>query len=305
MANQKQPLKPRGQLTESGWYEIVFLIVVVFLVRTFGFGIYQVPTGSMETTMLVGERFFADKATYLFRKPQRGEIISFNDPLFNYSPSRIKALFQNYVWGPSNWTKRVIGIPGDSVWGIVEDGKPVVYVNNKQITEPYVNTYPLVISLNEDFDLKTFSGDVEQASSPYSYDPDLPFDKQPFYRLKENRLLRDEKKQDLLLLEPGTPLVRDERYDQEHREGVNHWNCTDEFFVKLGANQYWVMGDNREGSRDSRFFGPLEGNLIHGRIIFRILSVDSEYDWWIFDILRHPVDFFNRIRKNRCLQFIS
>ena len=75
--------------------------------------------------MLVGERFFADKATYLFRKPQRGEIISFNDPLFHYSSSFGMSLFQNYVWGPSNWTKRVIGVPGDIVKGVIEDGKPV------------------------------------------------------------------------------------------------------------------------------------------------------------------------------------
>ena len=46
--------------------EIVTLLFVVFLIRTFGFGLYQVPTGSMETTMLVGERFFADKFTVLF-----------------------------------------------------------------------------------------------------------------------------------------------------------------------------------------------------------------------------------------------
>ena len=38
--------------------QIAFVLLVVFLIRTFVFGLYQVPTGSMETTMLVGERFF-------------------------------------------------------------------------------------------------------------------------------------------------------------------------------------------------------------------------------------------------------
>src|SRR5579871_3786143 len=107
--------------------ELAGLLLIVFLIRTFGFGLYQVPTGSMETTMLVGERFFADKLSYNFRAPRRGEIISFNDPSFKYSTNPITKIFQRYVWGPSNWTKRVIGIPGDIIRGVIENGKPVVY----------------------------------------------------------------------------------------------------------------------------------------------------------------------------------
>ena len=39
------------------------------------------------------------------------------------------------------------------------------------------------------------------------------------------------------------------------------------FSVKLGENQYWLMGDNRLNSGDSRLFGPIDGRLIHGRIL--------------------------------------
>src|SRR5947207_14960910 len=102
--------------------EFCFLLTIVFLIRTFGFGLYQVPTGSMETTMLVGERFFADKFTILFSKPKRGEIVSFNDPRFPYSKNSLIRLFQEYVgtWsGPINWTKRVIGTSGDIVKGVI------------------------------------------------------------------------------------------------------------------------------------------------------------------------------------------
>lgn len=45
---------------------IVIILPLAFIIRTFFYGLYQVPTGSMETTMLVGERFFADKFTVLF-----------------------------------------------------------------------------------------------------------------------------------------------------------------------------------------------------------------------------------------------
>src|SRR5579863_1527921 len=130
--------------------EVVFLLAVVFLIRTWGFGLYQVPTGSMETTMLVDERFFADKLSYNFRKPRHSEIISMNDPEFKYSKNPATNLFQHYVWGPSNWTKRVIGIPGDIIKGVIEDGKAVVYRNGEKLNEPYINKYPLIRSFKQD-----------------------------------------------------------------------------------------------------------------------------------------------------------
>src|ERR1700681_4962907 len=102
---------------KSGFFEelkqIIIVLVVVFLIRTFGFGLYQVPTGSMENTMLVGERFYADKFTPLFRSFVRGDIVAFNDPLYHYSDSWLGRLWKDYVWGPSNWTKRVIELPGE------------------------------------------------------------------------------------------------------------------------------------------------------------------------------------------------
>ncbi|MDZ4123965.1 MAG: S26 family signal peptidase, partial [Hydrogenophaga sp.] len=66
-----------GRENQEGFWattrEIFIILLVIFLIRTFGFGLYQVPTGSMETTMLVGERFFADKFTPLFRPIKQGD----------------------------------------------------------------------------------------------------------------------------------------------------------------------------------------------------------------------------------------
>ena len=86
---------------------LIIIIPVAFLIRSFGYGLYRVPTGSMEPTMLVGERFFADKLTPLFAKPDRGDIITFNDPTYPYSNSPLIYSVQRYLWGPSNLTKRV------------------------------------------------------------------------------------------------------------------------------------------------------------------------------------------------------
>lgn len=324
--------------------ELVILLLIVFLIRTFGFGLYQVPSGSMETTMLVGERFFADKFTILFSKPKNGDIISFNDPRFPYSSNSLVRLFQEYVGtfsGPINWTKRVIGIPGDRVQGIIEDGVPVVYLNDKKLDEPYVNKYPLLARWPED--PAVLKEQMIQEGLAYirrtgvhvvidelvtermlymrewrSYDPQAAYDKQPFYRFVPDRVIHvpptwSEKgvfvdTDGRLLMLPHAPNQLGDP-EKMSRQGNSYWNGSDEFYVELGPNQYWLMGDNRRGSHDCRAFGPVNGGLIHGKIVFRIWSLDSTSSswldsWWIIDLIKHPIDFWSRLRWNRFFQVV-
>lgn len=279
----------------GGWYdntfirmafEVIFVIVpIAFLIRTFGFGLYQVPTESMETTLLAGERFFADKLSYWVRKPQRGEIVAMNCPIIEYSPNTFINLWQRYIsWNVENWTKRVIGIPGDHVQGVIEQGTPVVYVNEKKLDESnYLNKYPLIVLWKTPEELRRSHGRCQW--NLRSIDPRLPYDKQPFYTIDSRLLVKDEvTREPKPLIYPGTPIPQDV------------------FDVKLQENQYWVMGDNRLGSGDSREWGPLDGNLIHGRIVFRIWSADSTESWWFIDLLRNPMTFWKKIRWRRCCQ---
>jgi len=309
------------------FFEIVGLLLLVFLIRTVGFGLYQVPTGSMETTMLVGERFFADKLTYHFRHPRRGEVIAFNEPpaYFNYSRNPMVYLFQQYIWGPSNWTKRVIGAPGDEVKGVIEDGKPVVYLNGKKLDEPYLNKYPLIdvwkddpktinLEMQKMAQAMFLTGEsrqeidnrIQQHLQQYltrkSYDPDKPFDQQPFYQIDPNRIDRDQDGQ-YALLWPGTPIYS-KRSGADRAMKKNYWDGSDEFHVQLGPDEYWLMGDNRLGSKDSRAFGPVKRSFIHGRIIFLIWSHDSDESWWIVDLIKHPIDFWKRMRWRRFFNWI-
>jgi signal peptidase I len=89
------------------------------------------------------------------------------------------------------------------------------------------------------------------------------------------------------------------------QHGKNLWGGnSDEFSIELGPNEFWCMGDNRLGSGDSRTFGPVDGKLIHGKIVFRIWSIDSDESWWILDLLQHPIDFWSRVRWNRFFDII-
>jgi signal peptidase I len=292
---------------KSSFGGIIIILSIAFLIRTFGYGLYRVPTGSMETTMLVGELFFADKFSILFNKPTHGDIISFNDPLFTYSDNKAVAMFQSYVWGPTNWTKRVIGLPGDEIKGVIENGTTVLYRNGKKVDESYINTYPLIgVWKARPESLKnTIESDaiIEDLWAYKSYDPNKSYDRQPWYAIDAACIKCDE---------VGKPITRSNQnlwstatsHDMMNGQ-QKFWNGTDEFNIKLSENQYWVMGDNRLNSYDSRSFGPLEARHIHGKIVFRIVSMDTQASWIILEMIQHPLKFWNSIRWNRCLQIVS
>ncbi|MFT6765640.1 MAG: signal peptidase I [Alteromonas naphthalenivorans] len=268
----------------ADWVQsLIVILPIVFVIRTWGYGLYQVPSGSMETTMLVGESYVADKFTYLFKKPKRGEIISFDQPDYPYSKDPIKNWMQHYVfilWGPQNWTKRVIGIPGDHIQGKIEDDKTVVYLNDKKLDEPYLNKYPLVPTTMK-----------LSASGWKSYDKSYSYYDQPFYRMNGHIVKAAQKMWETHGIpkeqSPGMPL-----------DNVSKGSDVYDFHLKDG--QYWVMGDNRLGSYDCRGWGkPLQGSFIRGRIVFRLFSIDVQGDSIIWDLLTHPLSFWGRIRLSR------
>lgn len=43
----------------------------------------------------------------------------------------------------------------------------------------------------------------------------------------------------------------------------------------IPPGEYWVMGDNRGDSKDSRSFGPIKGSLVIGRVVFRVWPITS------------------------------
>ena len=266
----------------------VIILPIAFVIRTFLYGLYQVPSGSMEPTMLVGERFIADKLSIWFSSPKRGDIISFNDPTYKYSKNPIIHLIESYLWlpnGPANWTKRVIAIPGDIILGTIEDGKPVIYLNGEKLDEPYINPYPLLSEMHND-------GIIGQKT----YDPKFSFNDQPFYvfdrvgvRLAKEYLSRLGRPS---IAYPYTPLPR-------------YSGGSDIFEHKLKKGEYFCLGDNRLGSSDSRVWEILNEKNIHGKIIFRLWSHDSDASFWILDLILHPIDFWKRMRWGRFLQRVK
>lgn len=109
---------------------IVIAVLLALIIRTFVVQAFKIPSGSMKTTLLVGDHILVNKFIYGIKIPYiNKEIISFG------APHRGDIVVFRYPVDPTkDFIKRVIGLPGDTVR--IQDKK--VYVNDKQLVEPYV-----------------------------------------------------------------------------------------------------------------------------------------------------------------------
>jgi len=185
---------------------VIAVFVITFIVQAF-----QIPSESMENTLLIGDYLLVDKFRYggntvwdhvmPYRRVERGDIVVFKYPV---NPT------QHFV-------KRVIGVPGDHVRLINRQ----VYINGKPLREPYVRYSSLVHD--------SFRDDFPRLDVPV---PGL----EGQWWLLMHKLVEDNQ------------LIVPEGY-------------------------YFVMGDNRDESLDSRYWGFVPRQNIVGRPLLIYWSV--------------------------------
>ncbi len=203
------------------WTKSIAVAFALFLlVRTFVVEAFQIPTGSMENTLLVGDFLLVNKMVYgaeipgtsvklpAIDPPERGDIVVFEPP-----PRARQAAHTNYV-------KRIVGLPGDTLQMV--DG--VLYRNGAEVIEPYA-----------------------KHSRPFE-DPRSPqFDWQ------------------------GSFLVENGRRAREYRPTRDNWGA-----IVVPPENYFVMGDNRDNSEDSRYWGFVPTEAVKGRPLIIYYSYDRD-----------------------------
>ncbi|NLU79602.1 signal peptidase I [Micromonospora sp. HNM0581] len=141
----------RGKRQMPLWQELPLLLIVAFclavLIRTFLLQAFFIPSGSMEDTLLVGDRVVVNKVVYDVRNPLRGEVVVFRGtdqwvPQVDAQPATSFAdKFGRTVGdlvgvgrpGEKDFIKRVIGLPGDRVSCCDDQGR--VLVNGTPLDE--------------------------------------------------------------------------------------------------------------------------------------------------------------------------
>jgi signal peptidase I len=175
------------------------VLAIVLVLRSFLVEPFQIPSGSMLPTLEVGDFILVNKYAYGLRLPVLGtKVLDIGDPargdvmVFRYPKD-----------GETNYIKRVIGLPGDTV----RYHNKQLFINEQQIESEFVVRLPPVEVRREDL------GAVEH---------------------------------DIFLTmgRPGTA-------------GEGEW--------QIPEGHYFMMGDNRDNSNDSRYWGTVPDKLIVGK----------------------------------------
>lgn len=202
------------------WKTLFFFLVVMVLFRSAIADWNQVPSGSMQPTILEGDRVVVNKLAYDLKvpfttwhlaewnNPTRGEIVTF------YSPKDEKLLI-----------KRVIGVPGD-----------VIKMRNNQL---FVNDVP----------------------ASYSQLDQAMVDQLDVYERRHHHFFYEqlENAAHPVMLRPAMP---------------NHSNSFGP--IEIPADQYLMLGDNRDNSADSRIIGLVDRDRITGRAHTVAFSVNYD-----------------------------
>ena len=219
----------KAQLLQQPWWldwtaGLFPVILMVFLLRSFLFEPFKIPSGSMIPTLWVGDLILVNKFHYGVRLPVINTKLTDGNP-----PQRGDVMVFRYPPKPSlDYIKRVVGLPGDEV----------AYLNKR-------------LSVNGKI--------VETGPVPEFFDEDsMRYMKQFEEKLgdKPHRLLNDD---DRPAFVPG---AEDFLYKDNCRYSVQGVEC------KVPEGHYFMMGDNRDNSLDSRYWGFVPEKNIVGRAVF-------------------------------------
>ncbi|MDX8380390.1 MAG: signal peptidase I [Gallionella sp.] len=224
--------KRASSVSEPWWVEYAKsffpVILIVFCIRSFMIEPFKIPSGSMIPTLHVGDFILVNKFTYGIRLP----VIDQKIVSIN-NPERGDVMVFRYPEDPSvDYIKRVVGLPGDTI----------VY-RNKQLT---ING---VVQ-------------VQQPDGEYNYvESGLNFVHTEQYI--ETLGKRNHK----LLINPDMPNVHVASVaDFQGRENCSY--DAQSVRCKVPAGHYFMMGDNRDNSRDSRYWGFVPDKNIVGKAFF-------------------------------------
>jgi signal peptidase I len=250
---------------ESGWWETLKIVVQALLlamvVRVFFYQPFNIPSGSMKETLLVGDYLFVSKLSYGYsRYSFPGGFSLFSGRILSAEPKRGDvAVFKTPRDNSTDYIKRVIGLPGDEIQ--MKGG--VLYINGKEVPKRRIG----------DFVTREDDEPTGRMSRIPVFEETLP----------------NGVKYKVLDSIPNGPLDNTDVY-------------------KVPPGHYFMMGDNRDNSLDSRAgaswgvgYVPLENFVGRAEIIFFSAAFDdpaafSRYTpWqWPFDIRWGR--FFNLVR---------
>lgn len=228
MSKKNKTIKIKKNVIQDWTEAILWAFVVAMIIRNYTFQNFKIPSSSMESTLLVGDYLVANKMKYFIMEPKQGEIVTFRNPDDPAEPeprARFVKILPPIYWDKEknfltyytkkDVVKRVIGMPGDSV-----------YIHNKHV---YIN------------------GSLYRTGKEQYID----------YRIIPREIT--------MCYLDGRPVGSRDNYGP----------------VVVPEGKYFVLGDNRDNSLDSRYWGFLDRKDITGTpaLIFFSKSETGKIRW--------------------------
>jgi signal peptidase I len=275
--------KPKNEWVDLGSF-LLKLVLIVFVLRSFIFSPFSIPSESMLPRLLIGDYLFVSKFSYGFSRhslpfslpllpnmhwsdPTRGDVVVFKAPGQN----------------GADWIKRVIGLPGDTIQ--MREGQ--VILNGKLIPKERIADFTLLNSPN--------------------FPAATPDNQNPSHGCKMQFQKVDEKGRPICQIPRFRETLPGGRTYEVLDEGMRPQDDTEVYTVPAG--HVFLMGDNRDNSADSRFaaasenasegeresagisYVPMEN--IEGKAQVSFWSTDGSASWFL------PWTWFTAARWSR------
>jgi signal peptidase I len=255
---------------------VVAVFLVMFIIRPFIIQAFRIPSGSMEDTLLVGDFLLVNKFVYGAKSPDRIPFTKIDIPYFTLpglmdpKPGNI-IVFRAPHEPDKDFIKRCIAVPGQEI----EIREKVVLINGEQMESPpkskHITNYsiPKSAGLRDNFGPATVPsrGDTLRLAELNEY---------------EYELLK------MYLGYKGDTLTKRSNGFQLNGQMVPYY--------VMDQDCYFMMGDNRDNSRDSRFWGWLPRKDIRGKALILYWSWNKDAPLY---------DVFHKIRWGRIFWLIK
>ncbi|MBK0091849.1 signal peptidase I [Erwinia sp. S63] len=254
---------------QPGWVETaasVFpVLAVVLIVRSFIFEPFQIPSGSMMPTLLIGDFILVEKFAYGIKDP-----ITQTTLIPTGHPQRGDVAVFKYPKDPSvDYIKRVIGLPGDKV--VFDPYSKTLTVNPGCGTGKCDTALPITYTNVEPSRfIQTFSGfDGNETGNGFFEAPQGETMKGGL-RLGTRKETLGTVTHDILLVNEAQSQAS--MYYQQPGQPQSTW------IVPEG--QYFMMGDNRDNSADSRYWGFVPEKNLVGKAVAIWMSFEKQEGQW-------------------------
>ncbi len=261
--------KPKKSRTREYSDALLFAALVAIFLKIFFIEAYRIPTGSMENTLLIGDFLLVNKFVYgattprnipftdiripflrlpAFASPHKGDVV-----VFDFPGNRDEVKSPEVV----NYIKRLIAEPGDTIQII----NKVVYVNHQIFPNPPNALFDSRIESSNIVDPRTFpkgSGWNEDNYGPLRVPKEDDIIKLSPDNLEQWKMFITKEGHDVQL-SAGNEILIDGKPAAEY---------------KVEQDYYFMMGDNRNNSLDSRFWGFMPRDHVVGEALLIYWSWD-------------------------------